>query len=166
MKKTIMLLGIFVSAELFASPQRGDSAAKSLAFTDDTPSPNPYVTSGLVAMWDAEWNVGFNAHDQLFRVLRVTMYDADVKVPMLVWSSEYKYRWDRNTYAFGSMFTSGFVGGVNFRKTYKGVYDEICDRLDYEDTILDTHPLFEGKPVTKPYMEALNGFDATKVVFN
>ena len=116
--------------------------------------------------YDPMAHVFDHAHDQLFRVLRVTMYDAGVKVPMLVWSSEYKYRWDRNTYAWGSMFTSGFVGGVNFKKTYKGVYDEICSRLDYEDTILDTHPLFEGKPVTKPYMEALNGFDATKVVFN
>ena len=48
---------------LLAFPHRDATAAKSLAFADDTPSPNPYVTSGLVAMWDAEWNVGFNAHD-------------------------------------------------------------------------------------------------------
>ena len=24
---------------------------------------NPYVTDGLVAMWDAEWNTGFLKHD-------------------------------------------------------------------------------------------------------
>ena len=48
---------------LLASPVKSDGAAKGIAFADDTPSPNPYVTSGLVAMWDAEWNAGFNAHD-------------------------------------------------------------------------------------------------------
>lgn len=67
MNKTLSLLLLsaccLLPAALLASPHRDASAAKSLVFSDDTPSPNPYVASGLVAMWDAEWNVGFNAHD-------------------------------------------------------------------------------------------------------
>lgn len=31
---------------------------------------NPYVTDGLVAMWDGEWNVGFGKHDTTTKVWR------------------------------------------------------------------------------------------------
>lgn len=48
---------------LLASPQRSDEAAKGIAYTEDPASPNPYVSAGLVAMWDAEWNVGFGTHN-------------------------------------------------------------------------------------------------------
>lgn len=64
MKKTIMLLGIFVSAVLFASPQRGNSAAKSLVFSDDdlAPTAADYVQSGLVNFWDGIENADWGIH--------------------------------------------------------------------------------------------------------
>jgi len=65
MRKTLLiLLSIFgLTAALLAFPQRGIDAGKGLSFSETSSGGNPYVTSGLVAMWDAEWNVGFGVHD-------------------------------------------------------------------------------------------------------
>jgi len=93
MNKKLLLLLLSACCFLpaaFASPQRGDSAAKSLAFADDTPSPNPYVTSGLVAMWDAEWNAGFGVHDPDSPVwLDLVGNNNMVLNPASVWNDQY-----------------------------------------------------------------------------
>ena len=48
----------------FASPQRGESAAKSLAFADDDSAPTAadYVQSGLVNFWDGIENADWGVH--------------------------------------------------------------------------------------------------------
>ena len=36
---------------------------------------NPYVTDGLVAMWDGEWNAGVGIHDDMQRVVNLASND-------------------------------------------------------------------------------------------
>lgn len=66
MKKrfTIYLAAILSAFAAFCSPVRsGLSGAGNVYTIDEEPFDNPYVTDGLVAMWDAIWNVGFGKHD-------------------------------------------------------------------------------------------------------
>lgn len=47
----------------------------------DTSNQNPYVTKGLIAMWDGEWNIAFNEHDPnatVWKDLTGNGYDADM----------------------------------------------------------------------------------------
>ena len=65
MKKVVWF---YVSALLavmaVGSPVRSMLGAGEVSYaTDEETNPNPYVTDGLIAMWDAEWNVGYGVHD-------------------------------------------------------------------------------------------------------
>lgn len=48
---------------LFATPIRSAIGARSLFSEDNGEDGFPYVTDGLLAMWDAEWNVGIGEHE-------------------------------------------------------------------------------------------------------
>ena len=64
MRKIIVLLvSLACVSPLWCSPQKGVDGAKSVEYTEETGWDNPYVSKGLVAMWDAEWNVGYGEHD-------------------------------------------------------------------------------------------------------
>ena len=64
MKRTIYIALTFLALTLFAIPQRGIESARYLVFSDDSaPTAADYVQDGLIAMWDAIENVGWDTHD-------------------------------------------------------------------------------------------------------
>lgn len=63
MKYMIVTLSLVITALVFAAPIRsnlGASATKNIEQT--APFENPYVSEGLVAMYDGEWNAGWGKH--------------------------------------------------------------------------------------------------------
>lgn len=52
-----------ISGETIASPVRSAIGARIGLFGADGELKNPYVQDGMIAMWDAEWNVGLGQHE-------------------------------------------------------------------------------------------------------
>ena len=64
MKKTIAFLLTFISLVSFPEIKRSNlGAASSIARSSAKSFENPYITDGLVAMFDGEWNAGFGKHN-------------------------------------------------------------------------------------------------------
>ena len=60
----LAFLVLAASLTAFCSPTRSNVGGKQLQFIADAPSIEiPYVTSGLIAMWDGEWNIDVGVHD-------------------------------------------------------------------------------------------------------
>ena len=59
----IILMGMLLGVCCMASPTKGIVGGKHIQGSQETAWVNPYVTDGLVAMWDGEWNVGGGVHD-------------------------------------------------------------------------------------------------------
>lgn len=49
----------------FATPVKSVVGGRNVIYDyeSNNPSGNPYITDGLIAMWDGEWNVGIGEHD-------------------------------------------------------------------------------------------------------
>ena len=62
---------------------------------------NPYVTDGLVAMWDGDWNAGPGKHD----------------ANATVWNDLSGNGWDMQVNAGGSFLADRFVSGANYEQT-------------------------------------------------
>lgn len=59
---TILLAVGLASMLCVSSPVKSMLGAERTTATEES-NPNPYVTNGLIAMWDGEWNVGLGIHD-------------------------------------------------------------------------------------------------------
>ena len=65
MKYMIATLSLVITALVFAAPIKNNLGASATINTEQTtPFENPYVTDGLVAMFDGEWNAGWGIHDE------------------------------------------------------------------------------------------------------
>lgn len=63
-KTLCSLLGTMICMAVLASPVRSSvSARQSMSVEHKEKQPFPYVDSGLIAMWDGEWNAGIGQHD-------------------------------------------------------------------------------------------------------
>lgn len=95
MKKLISLISLALavttaSLVLVAKPQKGIEASRSLVYTEDATLDVPYVTDGLVAMWDAEWNAGVGVHDpEATTWLDLVGGNDMVLNPASVWNDQY-----------------------------------------------------------------------------
>ena len=82
MKKTMAILFTLLLAKAYTAPIKsnlGASATKNIEQT--APFENPYVSDGLVAMYDGEWNVGWGKHDATTRVwknLATNLWDGSI----------------------------------------------------------------------------------------
>lgn len=64
MKKGMSILtGVLLGLWSVAAPTKGIVGGKHIQGSQETAWVNPYVTDGLVAMWDGEWNAGGGVHD-------------------------------------------------------------------------------------------------------
>ena len=64
------LTGILATSTTPAYITKSLLAANSTNFIEETqPYSGSYVTDGLIAFWDAEWNAGLNMHDPSSRTL-------------------------------------------------------------------------------------------------
>lgn len=65
MKKAIAIVLAIMSMSALCAPIRSVLGAQGAINKVDSSEgqKNPYVTRELVAMWDGEWNIGFNEHD-------------------------------------------------------------------------------------------------------
>lgn len=75
-----------------ASPVRSISGYRHIGYavTEDE-NENPYVSEGLLAMWDGKWNVGFFEHDdfsQLWKDLSGNGLDIPVGTEGISWNSD------------------------------------------------------------------------------
>ena len=64
MRNVLVLFSILIGCWTMADPVKSVLSARHLAFggEETTIWENPYVTNGLVAMWDGEWNVSGGRH--------------------------------------------------------------------------------------------------------
>lgn len=61
----LSFLLVLVGGMANATPVRGDIGSSGLSYIQDAdPFPNPYITDGLGAMWDGEWNGGLGKHKE------------------------------------------------------------------------------------------------------
>lgn len=63
MKRFFLLLTICCWVVCFGSPVKSMLGADGTEMSEVDEFINPYITDGLVAMWDGEWNAGFGIHD-------------------------------------------------------------------------------------------------------
>ena len=61
--KFIAFICIAFSLISLCEIRKGSLAAFSIGKSQNAKQQNPYITNGLIAMWDGEWNVGFGKHD-------------------------------------------------------------------------------------------------------
>ena len=63
MKKCLSIIFCFIiSFTSFSEIRKSSNAAFSIGKSQDAAIENPYITDGLVTMWDGEWNVGLGKH--------------------------------------------------------------------------------------------------------
>lgn len=63
MKRAILFLVFSIIVFSQAEPIRSALGSKGVEQTEDSAKwENPYITDGLVALWDGEWNAGFGKH--------------------------------------------------------------------------------------------------------
>ncbi len=62
LKGGLGLAGILASRQCPAFV-KGLVAAANTSLLEVTAGPNPYVSNGLIAMWDGDWNAGWDEHD-------------------------------------------------------------------------------------------------------
>ena len=59
MKKIILYCLIVGVASAIANPIKSNICGRNtILYSDSLSYNNPYITDGLVAFWDAEWNIG------------------------------------------------------------------------------------------------------------
>lgn len=59
MKYIIATLSLLITAIVFAAPIKSNLGASAIKSIEQAaPFENPYVSEGLVAMYDGEWNAG------------------------------------------------------------------------------------------------------------
>lgn len=76
---------------------------------------NPYVTSGLVAMWDAEWNAGFGIHDPFATTWRDLVGRQDISLA----SSTMAFEWtDDSLVGTGKVGISGPSGLTDSNRSW------------------------------------------------
>ena len=65
MKKIIMVVAAILGMASYSAPVRSMLGAQGAInkITAAEPWMNPYITDGLIAMWDGEWNAGPGKHD-------------------------------------------------------------------------------------------------------
>ncbi len=64
MKKILTIVFVLMISFIIASPIKSNISARQISvLSQEEAFENPYITDGLVAMWDGEWNVGFGKHD-------------------------------------------------------------------------------------------------------
>lgn len=83
MKKMSIFLSVTcLMASLFAAPTRSSLGSSGTIYTSNAePIANPYVTDGLVAMYDGIWNSGLGKHDANTRVwknLATNLWDGSI----------------------------------------------------------------------------------------
>ena len=89
-------IGLFVSLiALIAigAPVKSSVAAKQNAANGASGWENPYVTDGLVAMWDGEWNAGGGVHDAAAPVWKDLIGNRDATLAGdISWGANYVHR--------------------------------------------------------------------------
>ena len=64
MKKVIAIITVLLATVAVAAPVRSMLGVRgTMATSEAEPWVNPYITDGLVAMWDGEWNIAGGKHD-------------------------------------------------------------------------------------------------------
>jgi len=74
---TAAVIGVGIA---LSAPVKNVVGAKQSHVESETGWQNPYVTDGLVAMWDGEWNAGFGTHDPDAVVWKDLVGDNDMDV--------------------------------------------------------------------------------------
>ena len=78
---------------------------------------NPYVTDGLVAMWDGEWNAGGGVHDATSTIWKDLVGNADLKCE----TSSVSDSWIRYSQSVQITLENALITDYPF--TVQGVYD-------------------------------------------
>ena len=63
MKKAIAMMSVLIGVVACATPIKSMLGADGVEIVEVDENANPYITDGLVAMWDGEWNAGIGIHD-------------------------------------------------------------------------------------------------------
>ena len=82
---TLLLTVGLASMLCFSSPVKSMLGADRTTDAEES-NPNPYVTDGLIAMWDGEWNVGLGIHDSSSTTWVDLVGDKDVTLQRTVLS--------------------------------------------------------------------------------
>ena len=93
MRLVMSMLLIAISGIVIAAPVKSSIAAKQNSVNEVSEWVNPYVTDGLVAMWDGEWNAGGGVHDPNATVWKDLVGNRDATLTGdISWGANYVHR--------------------------------------------------------------------------
>ena len=130
MKKIILYCLIVGVASVIADPIKANIGGRNtILYGDSLSYNNPYITDGLIAMWDGEWNSGFGVHDDnssIWKDLSFNGYDLTV-----------------NGGSFGDNYFD--ATGTNYASEANDLIYEATKYQDQRDTLVKENPkLFKG----------------------
>ena len=80
-KATTLIIILICVLFVFGEPIKSNLAASNISLVEaEEPFVNPYITDGLVAMWDAEWNTGTFRHDSHATIWRDCIEGAEITI--------------------------------------------------------------------------------------
>ena len=97
-KATTLIIILICVLFVFGEPIKSNLAASNTVIDDSEEAfENPYVTDGLVAMWDAEWNVRGGVHDANSPIWRDVVSGIEATPHNYKQSADYDFSWGENS---------------------------------------------------------------------
>lgn len=111
---TISLACVFIT-DIFATTIRSNLGGQGISFlSQEKQVPNPYITDGLIAMWDGEWNIAVGSHSDTTTVWKDISGHGNhfiLKPDTYVWEDKAIFGLDGRT---GSNIVIGYMGTKTF----------------------------------------------------
>ena len=120
----------------YGSPARSAISARQLISAEHKEnSPFPYVNSGLIAMWDAEWNAGIEQHDPDAIIWKDLVGDFDLVIYGTVFHNFIR---NSNTSVAEAIGTIEGIGTIEVCYRFSGSKNSSYGLLFYSGTINTT----------------------------
>lgn len=117
---------------------------------------NPYVTDGLVAMWDGEWNAGGGVHDANATVWKDLVGTTDITLSRTTVGDDYIY--------FPKGSNNGY-GTADFPTSYGAIEIVLSKSINYNNSayeccIISIGSVYSGLGICAPKDDVTDTYDA------
>ena len=117
---------------------------------------NPYLTDGLIAMWDGEWNIGGGVHDTSTTVWKDLVGDRDVALFRTIIGDTYIYFPKGNSHGYGIADFPTSYGAVEVVLS-KSVY---TNNSSYDSCLISIGTIYSGYGLCSPRGKVTDTYDS------
>jgi len=128
----IFILSVICMASVARQIKSASAARKAISAIDCERDEIPYVTSGLIAMWDGEWNAGIGQHDSDAIIWKDLVGDFDL---VIYGSVFHNFIRNSNTSAAEATGTIEGIGTIEVCYRYSGSKNSSYGLLFYSGPI-------------------------------